>query len=396
MLIPFLIGIILPDFYIWLAMSLRSNFVVSAVLAFSAISVYATTAISVKPVQEAPSSRELDVDLTQEDVFQRYSIVPVLGYTEETEFQYGFMALFFLKPDERGGKVPEIGVTAYGSTRDQLNLTLEPYFYLFHDRVTVWSLLKYQDWVAGYYGRGNDPDIDRFVNFDRKKFLYGTRIESRVGLPEMFKYGTEIHVEFSDIEFEEGGEQALPDDHSGWRNGIGYLFGLDTRDNTNWTRHGYLAQWQQMFYMDKFGDYTFNVESLDLRGYTELLFGTSLALGFLWQRAEGDVPFDMLAGPDGICRFRGVESLYFNDNQAVIVQAEARRFLFWRFATHVFFEGGKSGGYFSELLRNEWHKSLGMGALVALNLKESLFARADFSWVDFDHLGLSFYVRQAF
>lgn len=345
---------------------------------------------------EAPSSRNLDVDLTQEDVFQRYSIVPVLGYTEETKFQYGFMGLFFLKPDDRGGKVPEIGVTAYGSTRDQLNLTLEPFFYFFQDRVTLWSLLKYQDWVAGYYGHGNDPDPDVLTNFNRKKFQYGTRIESRLGLPQSLKYGVEVHVEYSDIDFDKDGKLELPDDQSGWRNGAGYLFGLDTRDNTNWTRHGFLAQWQQMFYIDGFGDYTFNVESLDLRGYTEVPFGSSLALGFLWQRAHGDVPFDMLAGPDGICRFRGVESLYFNGSQAAIVQAEVRRFLFWRIASHVFFEGGKSGEYFSELVRNEWHKSVGIGALLGLNLKENLFARADFSWVDFDHLGLSFYVRQAF
>jgi hypothetical protein len=91
-----------------------------------------------------------------------------------------------------------------------------------------------------------------------------------------------------------------------------------------------------------------------------------------------------------------VESLYFGDNQALILQAEVRKALFWRFGSHVFLEGGKSGSYFSDLVRNEWHKSVGIGALLGLNLKENLFARADFSWVDFDHLGLSFYVRQAF
>ena len=50
----------------------------------------------------------------QEDSFQRYSVVPILGYTEETEFQIGVMALLFLKPDEQSGNVPEIGLTAYG------------------------------------------------------------------------------------------------------------------------------------------------------------------------------------------------------------------------------------------------------------------------------------------
>ena len=55
-----------------------------------------------------------------EEDFQRYSVVPILGYTEETEFQVGVMALLFLKPDEAAGKVPEIGLTAYGSTKRTL------------------------------------------------------------------------------------------------------------------------------------------------------------------------------------------------------------------------------------------------------------------------------------
>ena len=299
-----------------------------------------------------------------EDDFQRYSVVPILGYTEETEFQIGVMSLLFLRPDEPNGKVPEIGLTAYGSTRGQLQLQLEPYYYLFHDQVSIWGMLKY--------------------------------IESRIGLPQAFKYGVEVHAEYTEIDFEKGKIKDLPDDHSGWRNGVGYLFGFDTRDNINWTRHGFLAQWQQMFYSDRLGDYTFDVESLDLRGYSTWSRTTTLAVGFLWQRANGDVPFDMLAGPDGICRFRGVESLYFGDNQAVIVQTELRQFIWWRLGAHTFFEGGKSGRYFSELVRNDWHRSVGAGALLGLNLKQTLFARADFSWVDFDHLGMSFYVRQAF
>ena len=275
-------------------------------------------------------------------------------------------------------------------------MQLEPFYYLFHDQVSIWGLLKYQDWVAGYYGRGNNPDVDVFTNFDRQKFQFGTKIESRIGVPQTFKYGVEVHAEHTEIEFKEGSITELPDDHSGWRNGVGYLLGFDTRDNINWTRHGYLAQWQQMFYSDRLGDYTFDVETLDLRGYTSATKTTTMAFGFLWQRADGDVPFDMLAGPDGICRFRGVESLYFGDNQAVIMQAEVRQFIWWRLGSHVFFEGGKSGRYFSELVRNDWHRSVGAGALLGLNLKQNLFARADFSWVDFDHLGLSFYVRQAF
>ncbi len=328
--------------------------------------------------------------------FQRFSAVPVLGYTEETELQCGAMLLLFLKPDEEGQKIPEIGFTAYGSSRGQLQIVLEPFLYLYRDKISLWFDLEYQDWVASYFGSGNDPDIDRFTNYNRKKLYFGTRLESRVGVPQEFKYGIELHVEHSDIEFDQDGPLELPDPHSGRRNGAGYLIAFDTRDNTNWSSRGFLAEWKQLFFSGYLGDYRFDIESLDLRGYATLPWKFTSATGILWKRTVGDVPFDMLAGPDGIKRFRGVESLYFNGSQALILQAELRRHLAWIFGTHLFFEGGKTGDYFSELLRNKWHRSVGFGALLALNRNERLFARADVSWVDFDHIGLSFYVRQAF
>ncbi len=329
------------------------------------------------------------------DEFQRYSLVPVLGYTEETRLLFGAMVLLFLRPDERDGKVSEIGLTAYGSSRGQFQFVLEPFFYLYRDQIHVWFALKYQDWITSYYGHGNDPDIDRYINYDKEKFYFGAKFESKAFVPEWVKYGVELHMEHTNLKFRRR-ERNLPNPQSGWRNGAGYILGIDTRDNANWTEHGFLVEWKQLFYAEAIGDYSFDVESLDLRAYSPLPFKSTAAVGALWQRAEGNVPFDMLAGPDGVQRFRGVESLYFNDNQALILQMEVRKYFGWRLGSHLFFEGGKVGDHFSELMRNRWHRSIGMGALLGLNVKERLFARADVSWVDFDHVGLSFYVRQAF
>ena len=133
-----------------------------------------------------------------------------------------------------------------------------------------------------------------------------------------------------------------------------------------------------------------------MRGFSEFIWNTSMAVGFLWQRVNGDVPFDMLAGPDGIKRFRGVKTNYFNGDQALFLQTEFRKTLFWRLAGNIFFEGGKTGEYFSDLMRNKWHTGLGFGGQFALNMSEKLYARADFSWIDFEQLGITFYIREAF
>ena len=350
--------------------------------------------------QDSPASSPKNISEPESEHFQRFTALPVLGYSEETKLQFGAMGIVFFKPQEKGGKVNEIDVSAMGSTRKQFQFLIEPYYYLHHDQVAIKADLRYQDWVASYFGTGNNPDINKFVLFDREKFKFGTRVESSVGIPKFLRYGAEIHVEHSRIDFRKKKDDAdnitLPDEHSGWRNGAGYILGLDTRDNLNWSRHGFLVQWQQMFYSDVLGAYEFDTESLDIRGFTYLFWKTSMAVGVLWQRANGDVPFDMLAGPDGIKRFRGVESLYFNDRQALILQAELRKFLAWRLAGTIFYEGGKSGDHFSELWRNKWHQAVGFGGQLALNLKEQLYARGEFSWVDFDHLGMTVYLRHSF
>ena len=42
------------------------------------------------------------------DDFQRLSVVPILGYTEETQYQFGAMAIVFFKPEFEGGKASEL------------------------------------------------------------------------------------------------------------------------------------------------------------------------------------------------------------------------------------------------------------------------------------------------
>ena len=49
-------------------------------------------------------------------------------------------------------------------------------------------------------------------------------------------------------------------------------------------------------------------------------------------------------------------------------------------------------------MRNKWHRAIGFGGKLALNKSERLYARAEFSWIDFKSLkpGMTFYFREAF
>ncbi|MDY6332135.1 MAG: hypothetical protein SPL52_11575 [Fibrobacter sp.] len=335
------------------------------------------------------------------DDFQRLSVVPILGYTEETQYQFGAMAIVFFKPEFEGGKASELDLSFYGTSRKQFTSSVSPKFYFLNELISGVVDLHYEDWVGNYFGQGNNPDIDDFYKFDRKTFYFTSLVKTNFGTKQWlkdFRYGMFFEFNKTNIDFNYHyhGNIERPEKMNGWRNGIGYHLSIDARDNTNWARHGYLVQWGHYFYNKGMGDYDYTHQELDVRGYTEFIWNTSMAYGFLWQRVDGNAPFDKLAGSDGLKRFRGVEKNYFYGNQAIFLQMEFRKKLFWRLAGDIFFEGGKTGDYFSDLMRNKWHKSIGFGGRFALNQKENLYARCEFSWVDFKHLGMTMYVRDAF
>ena len=334
--------------------------------------------------------------------FQRFSAVPVLGYTEETQYQFGAMAIIFFKPEVEGGKASELDLSFYGTSRKQVTGSISPKFYLLNDRISGNLEIHYEDWVGNYFGRKNNPDIDDYRKFDRQTFYTKALVKTNFGTMQWlrdFKYGLFLDLNHTNVEFNNyhyHGNLDEPENTDGWRNGIGYHLSMDTRDNTNWARHGYLVQWGHYFYNKGLGNYSYTHQELDIRGYSEFIWNTSMAVGLLWQRVNGNAPFDRLAGSDGLKRFRGVEKNYFYGDQALFLQVEFRKKLFWRLAGDIFFEGGKTGDYFSDLMRNKWHRSLGFGGRFALNKKENLYARCELSWVDFKHIGMTMYVRDAF
>lgn len=332
--------------------------------------------------------------------FQRFSALPVLGYSEETALEYGAMLLLFFKPSFQGGATTTIDFAAIGTTKKQFEMFLTPRYYLLHDQIKGRVKFTIDNWTSSFYGIGNDPDLDDGWKYDRKTFSIDNFTQTSLGLPSALKnvlYGFTFHAEYSDISFKNyEGSLEKPELNGKWRTGIGYQLSYDTRDNENWARHGFYAHWNQEFYIDAIGNYSFTSQELDLRGYTYLFWKTSMAVSALWQRTDGDAPFDMLAGPDGISRFRGIKDHFFRGDQALILQAELRKVLFWRLAGTIFFEGGKSGKYFSDLMREKWHQAPGFGGELALNMAEQLYARGDISWVDYKHIGLTVYIRQAF
>lgn len=332
--------------------------------------------------------------------FQRWTALPVLAYSEETKLQFGAMALLFFKPESENVLGSSLDLAVFGTTRKQLQTLFSPDLYLLHGQIHMDIEFTYRNWVAHYYGIGNNSDFDKYLVYDMTRYYLWVPIETNLFLPQslsFLKYGALVHLEYNEIDFRNGDNDLVqPATKNGWRSGLGYSLALDTRNHPNLPDHGFYAYWKQIFYTKAFGGPSFISQELDLRGYTYLFWKTSFALGLLYQMNFGDVPFDMLATPDGVKRFRGVDRGAFSDRQAFVWQAELRRPLFWRLAGTIFYETTKVGPYFGALYREKWHHAFGFGGRLALNKNERVFARCDFSLIDGKHFGLSIYIREAF
>lgn len=331
--------------------------------------------------------------------FQRFAALPVLGYSEETGIKYGAMLILFSKPDSSGAEASSLDFAVMGTSEGQMEVNVSPDLYLAGGKVHSDISFIYWNWRAKYYGIGNDPDRDAFLRYDMDFFRLTLPVEIGV-LPSPFSrylaFGPYFHFETNAVSFHHGA-LSQPEISGGLRSGVGYQVVLDLRDNVNWPVRGVYGQFRQVYFRKAFGgDSDFFAQTVDLRAYAYLFWGTSVAVGANYDLRKGDVPFDMLPTLDGYKRFRGVERGMFLDRQSFTAQVEFRKTLFWRLAGTIFFEAGKVGPYFSKLMENDWHYAPGFGGRLLLNKSEKTYARCDFSLVDGKYLGLTIYLREAF
>ena len=343
-------------------------------------------------------SETLDSSGVEKD-FQRFAALPVLGYSEETGLKYGAMVLLFTRPETPGSESTSLDFIVTGTSKGQLEVNASPDLYLLRGRVHSDISLIYWNWRAKYYGKGNDPDRDSFLRYDMDLFkLYVPVDIGLLGPPRsrMLSVGPYLYFETNRVEFRKG-DVSRPGESGGIRTGAGFQATFDLRDNVNWPVEGVYAQYRQLYYAKAFGgDFDFFSQTVDLRAYSRLFWNTSVALGMFYDMRKGTVPFDMLATLDGTKRFRGVERGLYLDRQSLSAQAEFRKELFWRLAGTIFFEAGKVGPYFSELMKNDTHYAVGFGGRLLLNRAEKTYARCDFSLVDGKYPGLTIYLREAF
>jgi outer membrane protein assembly factor BamA len=322
--------------------------------------------------------------------FAQFSFMPIVGYSPETSTQLGGLVLW-----------NDLEVAAYATFRNQWKIKGNYYLSNFDEQLQTKLGLSYAKWPTRYYfSFPDDPDL-YYENYTKREWQFEASTQSALFLPpalQGFRYGLDLDIEHTAVS-RDSASVIVPPDTLPWRIGIGYNFSYDLRDNLNWPRQGIYAAWSQMFFTKLLGDYSFQSQNIDLRGYIPWPWffpDAAIALAADLEWVSGAPPFDRLAGPDGVHHFRGVEEGIYQGRQSLTLQAEARTHLFWRFGGTIFGELNQTSPDWSAFGKEKWHYLYGIGGRMMLRESTKLNVRADLSYIDNEYWGIVVDLREAF
>lgn len=336
--------------------------------------------------------------------FQRWAAVPAVAYSGETGWQLGGLGILFLRPTGPDDPGSETDLAGIWTTKGQYRVVLAPDLAFLGGAIGWKSNYEFRHWPGEYWAGGNDP-TDSSLRYDMDQWRMGGIVRWRA--VRGVRIGVEYELERNETAFHAPDSEsfarrpgAFPDRAPGrWggdRVGLGWNVEWDGRDHDNWPRSGTYAELKQVIHPKALGsDWSYAVQSFDVRGYLPTPLRGALACAVFWEGATGDVPFDQLAMPDGTRRLRGLVKGRLADRQQADVQLEWRFPLFWRFGATVFADAGKVGNDASELAENRFRWAFGAGGRMALNPSRKVNIRGDLAWVD-DGIGMTIYFKEAF
>lgn len=341
--------------------------------------------ISSKPGYcESPSGQGSEKD-SVEQKRKGLFLLPILYYTPETKIAGGAAVMYYYR--NSGSKLSSRPSTIIPSLiytqNKQIMAELSTYLYWKDEEYYSEGYLAYIKFPAKFYGIGNNTSEDdeeeytpRLVRFKislqrkvRPGFYLGLRYEfERRKLTEVKKDGI---LEKGDILGSERGVAS----------GAGILASWDTRNSVFSPSSGGFHQFSVTLLKSALGsDYDFNRYTLDLRQYFPLFSTHVIAFQGYMSSTTGDPPFQMLSLLGGQRMMRGHYEGRYRDKNMIVLQAEYRMPVWWRFGLAGFAGFGDVADKVSNFQLSSFKYSLGAGVRYQISPEEGINVRLDFGF----------------
>lgn len=331
-----------------------------------------------------------------------FAIYPAFGYTPETNFIIGPIAVMTLKSRDESQteftRQSTFTPLALYTFRNQFltELNLEYYFRSGHNLNLSPGYYVFPDFYFGL-GNDNDPEIsesylNRFSTINGQ-FYFPVNSTFFVGMA--FDFNT------ARLQGVESGGMLETDNPMGIQGGtllgLGPAMKLDSRDNSIYPINGNLFSFQAL--ITEVGDFSYTSALLDLRKYVTIRNEKNVvALQFASRTTTGgNIPFYKLPQLGGDNQLRGISnaSLY-RDRQMFFSQVEYRRHIWWRFGMVAFAGFGDVANQWSDLDFSELKFVGGLGYRFQVVPNDKINLRIDFGVSQNGQTGIYVGMQEAF
>jgi hypothetical protein len=334
---------------------------------------------------------------------KRNSLValPYAYYTPETKFAFGAGSIYSFRGADAPAEARPSNVRV-ALTYTQLKqgiVALLPELYFKNEAYYCNGYCGFYRYPDKFWGVGHDTPDRAEEDYEPIYLRSNANVQRRivrglyVGLRYQYEY---IDLRKTDPE----GVLRLgvvPGSEGGHSSGLGVIINHDTRDHIYQPSRGFFNQVYAVFFGRDLGsDYTFQLLSIDLRGYVSLFGSHVLAIQTYDSFISGEPPFQMLNMFGSSYWMRGYYFGRFRDKDMVTVQAEYRFPIVWRIGAAGFAGFGDVRDRIEEFTIGEFKYSFGFGFRFMFDAQERINARLDFGFGKGDNFGIYALVVEAF
>ena len=311
--------------------------------------------------------------------------IPVLGYSQETGFEFGVGALYATYMDRSDPMNRSSNFSTIGSisTKKQYNLTLRSDIYTAGNKYHLMSEFKIRRTPFNFYGIGNNTSelMEDKVLEDQIKIL----LEAEKSLLPFTYTGISLGFENYTYTDKVAGGIFSADPAMKGKNGGPVLFvglsqSFDTRNSNNYPTKGFFGRVTYQYAPNLFTKSDYSVSQIKLRASNFFPLSNSLVLGLngIYNTVQGnDSPFYLLPQMGNDEMMRGYYKGRFREENLLSAQTEIRYRFTNRFGLVAFAGAGQvfENGNFDV---NEFKPNLGGGIRYFYDPAKGLSIRLDY------------------
>ena len=258
--------------------------------------------------------------------------MPVLGYAQETGFEFGVFALYSFYTDRQDTLTRNSAITGVATytTQKQSNFLVKADLWAPQNKYHYVGEIRFRDAPYNFYGTGDDTrDADK-IFLGQKLFRLSAEIEKKMR-PVSF---TGLNAMFENYQFDENefGSIFNSNPYINGQNGGKVLFLgisqiIDTRNNNTYTSKGTYIKLNYAYAPALFGNDNFegSQTKIDVRSYKTLNNKTVLGFNSIYQTLQGtNTPFYLLPQLGNDMIMRGYYTGRYRDQNLLAAQAELR------------------------------------------------------------------------